>query len=51
MESEEGSVGTTYVEAQGIAFLKEAANLIADGKAENVLRHALSAKLPLMFPE
>lgn len=40
-----------YVEAQGKAFLKEAANLIQEGKAEDVLRHALSAKLPLMFPE
>lgn len=42
---------TKYVEAQGTAFLKEAVGLIADGKAEDVLRHALSAKLPLMFPE
>ncbi|KVX24245.1 hypothetical protein WL01_07395 [Burkholderia ubonensis] len=44
-------MGTTYVEAQGRAFLKEAVALMADGKAEDVLRHALSAKLPLMFPE
>lgn len=44
-------MGTTYVEAQGRAFLKEAVGLITDGKAEDVLRHALSAKLPLMFPE
>ncbi|MGZ5198781.1 MAG: hypothetical protein ACXWC4_03340 [Telluria sp.] len=44
-------MATAYVEAQGGAFLKEAAALINDGKAEDVLRHALSAKLPLMFPE
>jgi methylase of polypeptide subunit release factors len=44
-------MGTKYVEAQGKAFLQEAVGLIADGKAEDVLRHALSAKLPLMFPE
>lgn len=40
-----------YVEAQGKAFLKEARDLIHEGKAEDVLRHALSAKLPLMFPD
>lgn len=40
-----------YVEAQGKAFLKEACDLIHEGKAEDVLRHALSAKLPLMFPD
>jgi methylase of polypeptide subunit release factors len=40
-----------YVEAQGKAFLKEASYLIRAGKAEDVLRHALSAKLPLMFPD
>ena len=40
-----------YVEAQGKAFLKEAGDLIREGKAEDVLRHALSAKLPLMFPD
>lgn len=40
-----------YVEAQGKAFLKEARDLIREGKAEDVLRHALSAKLPLMFPD
>jgi methylase of polypeptide subunit release factors len=40
-----------YVEAQGKAFLKEASDLIREGKAEDVLRHALSAKLPLMFPD
>ncbi|MNJ22251.1 hypothetical protein D3C77_166190 [compost metagenome] len=44
-------MGEIYVEAQGRAFLKEAVGLMADGKAEDVLRHALSAKLPLMFPE
>lgn len=44
-------MGTTYVEAEGKAFLKEAVGLIAQGKVEDVLRHALSAKLPLMFPE
>lgn len=44
-------MGTTYVEAQGRAFLKEAVSLMANGKAEDVLRHALSAKLPLMFPD
>ncbi|MHA6889404.1 hypothetical protein [Ralstonia pseudosolanacearum] len=44
-------MGTMYVEAQGKAFLKEAARLVAQGKAEDVLRHALSAKLPLMFPQ
>jgi len=42
---------TTYVESQGKTFLKEAVTLMAQGKAEDVLRHALSAKLPLMFPE
>ncbi|CQI89185.1 Methylase of polypeptide chain release factors [Yersinia rohdei] len=42
---------TTYVEAQGVAFLKEAVGLIADHRTEDVLRHALSAKLPLMFPD
>lgn len=36
---------------QGQAFLKEAVSLINQGKAEDTLRHALSAKLPLMFPE
>lgn len=40
-----------YVEAQGKNFLKEACNLISEGKKEDVLRHALSAKLPLMFPD
>ena len=40
-----------YVEAQGKAFLKEACDFIREGKAEDVLRHALSAKLPLMFPD
>jgi len=40
-----------YVEAQGKAFLKEASDFIREGKAEDVLRHALSAKLPLMFPD
>ncbi|MET4614871.1 methylase of polypeptide subunit release factors [Stenotrophomonas sp. 2619] len=40
-----------YIEAQGKAFLKEVSDLIREGKAEDVLRHALSAKLPLMFPE
>jgi hypothetical protein len=40
-----------YIEAQGVIFLTEAATLIDQGKAEDVLRHALSAKLPLMFPE
>lgn len=40
-----------YVEAQGKAFLNEARDLIREGKAEDVLRHALSAKLPLMFPD
>lgn len=44
-------MATTYDEAQGRAFLNEVVGLIADGKAEDVLRHALSAKLPLMFPE
>lgn len=44
-------MGTKYVEAQGRAFLKEAVALMSEGKAEDVLRHALSAKLPLMFPE
>lgn len=44
-------MGTKYVEAQGKAFLKEAVALMHEGKAEDVLRHALSAKLPLMFPE
>lgn len=44
-------MGTKYVEAQGKAFLKEAVGHMVDGKAEDVLRHALSAKLPLMFPE
>ncbi len=42
---------TTYVEAQGRAFLEEAVSLMAEGRSEDVLRHALSAKLPLMFPE
>ncbi|WP_430311125.1 hypothetical protein [Pseudomonas sp. PONIH3] len=41
----------TYVEAQGQAFLQEAVALIDLGRAEDILRHALSAKLPLMFPE
>jgi len=40
-----------YIEAQGKAFLKEVVGLMGEGKAEDVLRHALSAKLPLMFPE
>jgi len=40
-----------YDEAHGKAFLTEASDLIREGKAEDVLRHALSAKLPLMFPE
>jgi len=40
-----------YVESQGKAFLKEASDLIREGRAEDVLRHALSAKLPLMFPD
>lgn len=44
-------MGVKYVEAQGKAFLKEATALIDEGKAEDVLRHALSAKLPLMFPD
>lgn len=44
-------MGTKYIEAQGKAFLKEAVALMNQGKAEDVLRHALSAKLPLMFPE
>lgn len=44
-------MGATYVEAQGQGFLKEAVSLIGQGKAEDILRHALSAKLPLMFPE
>lgn len=44
-------MGTKYVEAQGEAFLKEAVALMSEGKSEDVLRHALSAKLPLMFPE
>lgn len=44
-------MATTYVEAQGRAFLNEAAGLISDGRAEDVLRHALSARLPAMFPE
>ncbi|TPG23472.1 hypothetical protein EAH83_06085 [Variovorax ginsengisoli] len=44
-------MGTKYVEAQGKTFLKEAVALMHEGKAEDVLRHALSAKLPLMFPE
>ena len=44
-------MGVKYVEAQGKAFLKEAVALIDEGKAEDVLRHALSAKLPLMFPD
>lgn len=44
-------MATMFIEEQGKAFLKEAAGLIAEGKAEDVLRHALSAKLPLMFPE
>ncbi|HGT6869408.1 TPA: hypothetical protein ACM332_001681 [Escherichia coli] len=44
-------MGTIYNETQGLAFLKEAVALMADGKAEDVLRHALSAKLPLMFPK
>ncbi|RMT99426.1 hypothetical protein ALP37_00829 [Pseudomonas amygdali pv. sesami] len=41
----------TYVEAQGQAFLQEAVALVTQGRAEDILRHALSAKLPLMFPE
>lgn len=44
-------MATTYVAAQGEAFLKEAVSLIAESKAEDVLRHALSAKLHLMFPD
>lgn len=44
-------MATKYVEAQGKAFLKQAVALRREGKAEDVLRHALSAKLPLMFPE
>jgi methylase of polypeptide subunit release factors len=44
-------MGVNYVEAQGQAFLKEAVALIEEGQAEDVLRHALSAKLPLMFPD
>ena len=44
-------MATEYVEAQGKAFLKEASALIHKGQAEDVLRHALSAKLPLMFPD
>lgn len=43
-------MGTEYVEAHGKAFLKEAVALMNEGKAEDVLRHALSAYLPLMFP-
>lgn len=42
---------TTYVEVQGKVFLKQAVTLLNEGKAEGVLRHALSAKLPLMFPD
>ncbi|WP_418319564.1 hypothetical protein [Piscinibacter sakaiensis] len=42
---------TKYVEAEGKTFLKEAVALMGDGVAEDVLRHALSAKLPQMFPE
>ena len=33
-----------YVEAQGKAFLKEASDLIREGKAEDVLRHAETAR-------
>ncbi len=44
-------MATKYVEAQGKVFLKEVVALMGEGKAEDVLRHALSAKLPLMFPE
>jgi len=42
---------TKYVEAEGKTFLKEAVALMGDGVTEDVLRHALSAKLPQMFPE
>lgn len=44
-------MGTKYVEAEGRAFLKQVVALMDDGVAEDVLRHALSAKLPQMFPE
>ncbi|ULX24990.1 hypothetical protein IYN96_02690 [Xanthomonas oryzae pv. oryzicola] len=44
-------MGAKYIEAQGKAFLKEVVALMGEGKAEDVLRHALSARLPLMFPE
>ncbi len=44
-------MGAKYVEAQGKAFLKEAVAFMNESKAEDVLRHALSAKLPLMFPD
>jgi methylase of polypeptide subunit release factors len=44
-------MGTKYVKAQGKALLKQVVALMKEGKAEDVLRHALSAKLPLMFPE
>ena len=44
-------MGAKYIEAQGEAFLKEVVVLMCEGKAEDVLRHALSARLPLMFPE
>lgn len=40
-----------YIEAQGKSFLKEVVALMGEGKTEDVLRHAISAKLPLMFPE
>lgn len=44
-------MGMNYVEARGKLFLTEAVKLMNDGKAEDVLRHALSANLPLMFPD
>lgn len=44
-------MGTTYSEAHGEAFLKQVVALFNEGKSEGVLRHALSAKLPLMFPD
>lgn len=40
-----------YVEVEGKALLKEVVAFVQEGKAEYVLRHALSSKLPLMFPE
>ena len=40
----------TYDEDQGRAFIREAIDLVARASSEDVLRHALSAKLPLMFP-